>query len=45
MCTTGGITRGAVIQASGNVASYAYDNSDAKHSLAAFVNTTRNFQF
>jgi hypothetical protein len=44
MCTTGGITRGDVIQATGNVATYTYDNSDAKHSLAAFVGTTRNFQ-
>ncbi len=27
-----------------HVASYAYDNSDAKHSLAGFVASTRNFQ-
>jgi Tol biopolymer transport system component len=45
MCTTGGIARGAVIQAAANVAAYTYDNSDAKHGLAGFVNTTRNFQY
>jgi hypothetical protein len=44
MCTTGGITRGAVVAASGNVATYIYDNSDAKHSVTAFVGSTRNFQ-
>ncbi len=45
LCTTGDITRGAVPQAAANVAIYAYDNSDAEHSLAAFVDTTRNFQY
>ena len=45
MCTTGGITRGAVILASGNTASYVYDNTDAQRSVAAFVNSTRNFQY
>ncbi len=29
----------------GNVATYTYDNSDAKHSLAGYVGTTRNFQY
>jgi hypothetical protein len=44
-CTTGNIVRGAVIQGSGNVATYTYDNSDAKHSLAGQVGSTRNFQY
>jgi len=44
MCTTGGIVRGVVVMGVGNVATYLYDNSDAKHSLAAFVGSTRNFQ-
>ena len=44
MCATGGITRGAVTFATGNLASYTYDNSDAKHSLSAFIGTTRNIQ-
>ncbi len=44
LCTTGDITRGVVVPAAGNVATYTYDNSDAKHSLAGFVNTTRNLQ-
>ncbi len=44
MCTTGGITRGAVVWPTGNVATYTYDNSDAKHSVAGFVGSTRNFQ-
>ncbi len=45
LCTTGEITRGAVISAAGNIATYIYDNSDARHSVAAFVNTTRHFQY
>jgi hypothetical protein len=45
MCTNGGITRGAVIAGSGNLATYTYDNSDTKHSLGAFVGSTRNFQY
>ena len=44
LCTTGGIVRGSVVMGVGNVATYTYDNSDAKHSLAAFVGSTRNFQ-
>jgi hypothetical protein len=44
MCTTGGIVRGAVVMGVGNIASYTYDNSDAKHSVSGFVGTTRNFQ-
>ncbi len=45
MCTTGDITRGAVVLGAGNAATYTYDNSDAKHSLAAYVGMTRNFQY
>jgi hypothetical protein len=44
MCAQGGITRGAVTAAAGNVATYTYDNSDAKHSLGAFIGQNRNFQ-
>jgi hypothetical protein len=45
LCTRSGIARGAVTQPTGNVAQYVYDNSDPLHSVAAFVNTTRNFQY
>ncbi len=45
LCTTGDLARGAVLQVSGNLASYTYDNSDAKHSLAAYVGNTRHFQY
>ncbi len=45
LCATGGIARGAVITASGNLASYLYDNSDAKHSLTTHIGSTRHFQF
>jgi hypothetical protein len=45
LCATGGITRGAVVSATANAAQYVYDNSDAKHSVVAFVSTTRNFQY
>ncbi len=44
MCTTGGIVRGAVVMAAGNSVTYTYDNSDAKHSMAAFIGSTRNIQ-
>jgi hypothetical protein len=44
MCATGNIVRGAVVPGVGNSASYAYDNSNAQHSLAAFVGSTRYFQ-
>ncbi len=45
LCTTGGITRGAVISAVGNLATYTYDDTDTEHSLVAFVGTTRRFQY
>ncbi len=44
LCTTAGIVRGAIVMGVSNVATYTYDNSDAKHSLAAFIGSTRNFQ-
>ncbi len=44
LCLTSGIVRGAVVMAVGNVATYTYDNSDAQHSMAAFVGTVRNYQ-
>ncbi len=43
-CAVNDIFLGAVVSASGNVATYLYDNSDAKHSLSAQVGSTRNFQ-
>ena len=45
LCATGDITRGAVISAAGNVATYTYDNSDTQHNLSAFIGSTRNFQY
>jgi hypothetical protein len=45
MCAYGQVVRGAVTLASGHLATYAYDNSDAQHSLAAFIGATRNFQY
>jgi len=45
LCAIGGIVRGAVVTGVGNVATYTYDNTDAKHSLAAFIGSTRNFQY
>ncbi len=45
LCTSGSIVRGALTQAVGNRAAYLYDNSDPKHSLGAYVGSTRNFQF
>jgi hypothetical protein len=44
-CVTDDLRRGSVIDASGHVASYRYDNSDPEHSLAGFIGTTRNFQY
>lgn len=45
LCATGDIVRGAPVHALDGSASYAYDNSDAKHSVLAFVGATRHFQF
>ncbi len=45
LCATGGLQRGAVVSAAGGVATYTYDNSDTKHSLATFTMQTRNFQY
>jgi hypothetical protein len=44
LCATGNIIRGAIVLASGNTASYTYDNSDTKHNLGGFVGASRNFQ-
>ncbi len=44
LCATGQIVRGAVVVGAGNVATYAYDGSDSKHLLGAYVGQTRNFQ-
>jgi hypothetical protein len=44
LCAATGTERGAVVVATGNSASYTYDNSNAKHDLGGFVGTTRNFQ-
>ncbi len=45
LCVTDDLQRGAVVHASGQFVSYLYDNSDAEHSLDAYVGTTRNFQY
>jgi hypothetical protein len=45
LCASGNINRGAVIAGSGNLATYTYDNSDAKHSLGGFAGMTRHFQY
>jgi hypothetical protein len=44
ICAQGNIFRGAVVMAAANSASYTYDNSNAKHSLAAFIGQNRQFQ-
>ncbi len=44
-CVKDGIVRSPVVLAVGNVATYTYDNTDSRHSLAAFINTTRHFQY
>jgi hypothetical protein len=44
-CVTNNIVRGKPVQASGNQASYTYDNSDAQHSLAGFEGLARKFQY
>jgi hypothetical protein len=44
MCVQGGITRGEVVAASGNSASYRYDNSNTAHSMSAFIGSSRQFQ-
>ncbi len=44
LCTNNELVRGTVVLASGNTASYRYDNSDGRHSLMSFIGTTRNFQ-
>jgi hypothetical protein len=45
LCTTDHIARGVVIQPPEFLASYTYDGSDAKHSLAGHVGSTRHFQY
>ena len=45
LCVTKNVQKGAVVSAAGNVARTTYDNSDAKHSLAGFVGSIRNFQY
>jgi hypothetical protein len=44
ICAQGNIVRGAVVMAAANSASYTYDNSNAKHSLGAFIGQNRQFQ-
>jgi Tol biopolymer transport system component len=45
LCVTDDIARGTVTHAEIYIATYVYDNSDPAHSLAAYVGTTRNFQY
>jgi hypothetical protein len=44
LCATSNLSRGEVVLARGNSASYTYDNSVPKRSLGTYVGTTRNFQ-
>jgi hypothetical protein len=39
------VKRSAIVGGSGNVATYVYDNSDARHSLSAHVGSNRKFQY
>jgi hypothetical protein len=45
LCVSAGTVRGLVVIASGNAASYAYDNSSNRRSLLTFACSTRRFQF
>jgi DNA-binding beta-propeller fold protein YncE len=45
LCVSGNIEQGAVVIAAGNQSIYTFDASDARHSLSAFVGTTRHFQY
>jgi hypothetical protein len=45
LCVADDMVRGAVIHPWSHFASYHYDNSDAGHDLAAYVGTTRHFQY
>jgi hypothetical protein len=44
LCASGNIQRGSVVFGTANVATYTYDNSDAKHTLAAYAGSDRFFQ-
>ncbi len=44
-CTGGDVARGAVTQSFQYRVVYTYDDADPKHSLSAYVATTRNFQY
>ena len=43
-CVENQVRRGNIVIASGNSASYTYDNIGPKHDLSAWIGTTRNFQ-
>ncbi len=45
LCAAGDLVRGALVHASGNFVSYAYDNSDTQHSLVPFAGSYRHFQY
>jgi hypothetical protein len=45
ICVAGSVKRGAIVFATGNLATYTYDNSNAKHDLSAYVSLNRKFQF
>ena len=44
-CVGGNTKRGKVVSASGNLASYTYDNSILKRDLSAHIGSIRNFQY
>ena len=44
-CVSGGVRRGAVVVAAGQRASFTYDETTSRRSLAGFENATRHFQY
>jgi hypothetical protein len=45
LCATNDLVRGRVLYPTTNIAIYAYDNSDNRHSMLQFVGKRRNFQY
>ncbi len=45
LCIGGGIVRGDVLLAAGNVSSYTYDNSSLKRDLSPYIGQLRRFQY
>jgi hypothetical protein len=45
LCAGGGVARGVLVMGNGNKATYQYDNSSPKRSLANYTGRTRHFQY